>query len=327
MPPSNTPKRVSFYWLSGDEPLLLQEARDQLCQRAAAAGFVERHILTMESSKDWQQLPSMTHNMGLFNQRQLIDIRVPGTKFEKSTQQVLHDTITTLNPDCFILLSCGKLTGAQKKAKWFKNLEPYIHVQFFWPLSARELPNWIQNRLKTHQLTAERDAIRLLIDLTEGNLLATHQAIQKLALRYPNQALTATQVGDVLHDSAQFNVFDLVNYALAGNASRALHAIETLQASGGEPILVLWALAREIRELYHNIYQYERGTPLNTLLAKQWSNRKPLVQRAMQRLSLPILNRLLKEAHRTDLMIKGCMPGNAWQQLKTITATLTGALA
>jgi DNA polymerase-3 subunit delta len=322
-----TSKLAGFYLLSGDEPLLLQEARDQLCQRAYKNGFSDRQILTIESASDWQQLLSMTQNLGLFSERQLIDIRNPSAKFDKQTQRILQEYTASPNPDCLIILSCGKLTAAQKKAKWFKAIEPHIKTQFIWPLQPRELPAWLQNRLKQHNLTADRDALKLLVELTEGNLLATNQALQKLAMLYSGQHITIEMMSQVIHDSAQFNVFDLANYALAGNTARAIHAVDTIQASGGEPVLVLWALSREIRELYSNVYQYERGAALATLTAKQWANRKPVMQRAIQRLSLSTLKNLLKLSHQTDLIIKGAEPGNAWLNLKTLTATLTGALA
>ena len=320
-------KLAACYFLSGDEPLLMQEARDHICQQVKQHGFGNRQLLTIESPNDWQQLHQATQNLGLFNERQLSDLRHPSAKFDRHAQQALANYVTQPNPDTIVIISCAKLTTAQKKAKWFKAIEPHMRCQFIWPLQPREIPSWIQTRLKQQHLTADRESIKLLIELTEGNLLATNQAIQKLALLYPGQHITTTQMTLVIHDSAQFNVFDLINYILAGHTKQTLRTIDTLQSTGGEAILVLWALTHQIRELHTLIQQYNRGVDMTQLLAKQWSSKKPLLQLAITRLSLPTLNTLIKRSQQTDLMIKGAAPGDPWHNLKSIAITLTGALS
>lgn len=318
-------KLASFYLLSGDEPLLMQQLRDKICQQAQSSGFTERKIICIESTNDWQAVYSTTQNLGLFSEKQLLDVRYNSAKFDKSTQQLLLDCARAANPNNIMILSCAKLTSAQKKAKWFATLEPHIRTHFIWPLQPRELTQWIQNQLTQYQLNANQAAIKLLIELTEGNLLATHQAIQKLAMLYSDQVISAEHITRVIHDSAQFNVFDLANYILAGNTTRSLHAIKTIEASGGEAILVLWALAREARELYTLVYQYQRGNSVSSLIAKQWASRKALLQHAITRLPLNTLKKSLQLCHETDLIIKGVKTGDAWQQLKIIATTLTGA--
>ncbi len=327
MQPATNTKLAAFYFLSGDEELLLQELRDRICKEAYAAGFSPRQIVTIESIADWQTFLNMTQNQGLFEELQVIDVRNPFTKFDKTAQQLLLDYTSRPNPNCLVILSCGKLTAAQKKAAWFQGIETKASVQFIWPLAARELPQWIHNRLQQHQLKADQSAVKLLIELTEGNLLATNQAIQKLALLYAGQHIGPEQVTHVIHDSAQFNVFDLAQHVLCANTLNAMRAIDALQASGGEAVLVLWALARELRELYTLIFQYQRGVAMPQLLAKQWAVRKPVLQRAIQRLSLDTLKKLLQLAHETDLIIKGLEPGDPWQHLKTIAMGMAGAQA
>ena len=318
-------KLAACYFLSGDEVLLLQEARDMICTQARQAGFLQRQIITIDSANDWSQLPLLTQNHGLFNSCQLLDLRISNVKIDKAIAQLLEDYVTRPSPDTMVIFSFPKLTAAQKKAKWFKALESHMEIQFIWPLQPRQLPVWIQTRLKQHHLTATPQAIKLLITLTEGNLLATNQAIEKLALCFAKQTITEEQVSHVIHDSAQYTVFDLINLVLAGRSQSALRALQVLQATGGEAILVLWALSRELRELYDLVFDYQRGIPLAELLNKQWANKKPLLQLAIPRLSLQTLEKLIARAGQTDMMIKGVTPGNPWENLQLMTLTLSGA--
>lgn len=319
---------ASINIISGDATLLVQEARDALIAKAKSNGFDMRQIITIENAQCWQKAFALTQNMGLFNERQIIDIRNPNTKFDKATQALLRDYAANPSIDACIIISCGKLTSAQKKATWFKQLETVANIQIIWPLQKRELTQWIQKRLQQKKLNATSDAINLLIELTEGNLLAANQAIEKLTLlsiEAKQQPIDTDTLVKVIHDSAQFNVFDLSQYTLAGDSKRAIRIILGLQAEGVEPTLVLWALARDTRELYTLLHQHQQGTPLQQLLAKQWASRKPLLQRALQRLSLDTLAALLKQAHIADLTIKGAIAGDAWTLLMNIALGLTTA--
>ncbi len=318
-------KIASINIISGDSILLLQETRDALIAKAKANGFDTHQLITIENAQSWQTAIAHTLNMGLFSERQIIDIRNPNTKFDKTTQTLLLDYAANPSVDACLIISCGKLTSAQKKAKWFKQLETTASIQIIWPLQKRELAQWIQKRLQQKKLSATTDAIHLLIELTEGNLLAANQAIEKLALLpldTKQQPIDTDALVKVIHDSAQFNVFDLSQYVLIGDSKRAIRIIEGLQAEGVEPTLVLWALARDTRELYTLLHQHKQGASLQQLLAKQWASRKPLLQRALQRSSLDTLATLLKQAHQADLTIKGAADGDAWTQLINIAIGL-----
>lgn len=314
--------------ISGDTTLLVQEARDALIAKAKSAGFSSRQLITIEKAQNWQDALGASQNMGLFSERQIIDISNPAAKFDKATQGLLLNYTDNPNPDTCLVISCGKLTAAQKKAKWFKQLETVASIQIIWPLQKRELTQWVQQRLQRHKLRATTDTIELLIELTEGNLLAAKQAVEKLALLPPEtkqQSLSTDQLIKVIHDSAQFNVFDLTQYALTGNTKRVIRIVQGLQAEGIEATLVLWALARETRELYTLLHQHQQGTPLNQLLAKQWASRRPLLQHALKRLSLETLSILLKQAHQADLTIKGAVEGDPWLILMNIAIGLAQA--
>ena len=317
------PSQHHTHFLSGDDTLLVQEARDLVIKSAQATDLVTRHILNIDKTTDWQKLTSLTQNRGLFSDKQIIDLRNPSAKFDKHAQQILTDYLQNPSPDVTLIISSGKLTSAQKKAKWFSAIEKKMAVTIIWPLKSRDLPQWITQRLKKHTLRADSDSIKQLIELTEGNLLAANQAIEKLALLYTNQLITTKEMLLVIHDSAQFNVFDLSNYALLGHTERVIRIIDGIRAEGGEPTLVLWALTREIRELYNLLFEMGRGVSSSQLLAKQWASRKPLLQQAMRRLSLKQLSALLKKSHQADLIIKGAASGNAWNLLTDIATGLT----
>ncbi|MFX5999130.1 hypothetical protein ABTF05_22375, partial [Acinetobacter baumannii] len=67
------------------------------------------------------------------------------------------------------------------------------------PLVERnQLPGWISMRLSLQQQSADRQSLDFIADRVEGNLLAAHQEIQKLALLYPPGKLNFEQIHDAV---------------------------------------------------------------------------------------------------------------------------------
>src|SRR3546814_16338098 len=88
-----------------------------------------------------------------------------------------------------------------------------------------------------------------MADKVEGNLLAAHQEIQKLALLYPEGQLAAEDVERAVLNVARYDVFGLRDAMLAGDIARTIRMIDGLRAEGDALPLVLWAVGEEIRLL------------------------------------------------------------------------------
>ncbi|HLU62126.1 MAG TPA: DNA polymerase III subunit delta, partial [Gammaproteobacteria bacterium] len=212
-----------------------------------------------------------------------------------------------------------------KKNKWVGALEKAGVFIEFWPIEAAQLPRWIEARMASRGLAADREAAQLLADRVEGNLLAAAQEIDKLALLVSGKA-DAEAVREAVADSARFDIFQLTDAALAGDAPRALRMLGALRGEGVEPVLVIWALAREIRQLAEMAFKVAGGTPAARVAGNVWpKKRQPLFVRALERLPVKAWERLLLEAALVDRQVKGARPGDAWQSLERLVAAMAGS--
>ncbi len=127
-------------------------------------------------------------------------------------------------------------------------------------------------------------------------------------------------------DSARYDVFGLVDKALAGHAHAAATTLNGLRGEGSEPAVVLWALAREVRALAALKLAQSEGQSLESVARRHgiFETRLPLIRGALQRLSPGILRLLLRECALTDRTIKGMAPGDPWGVLLDILLTLAG---
>lgn len=306
------------YLLASDIPLLRQEARDTLRSIACQQGFKERKKYTVESGFNWTDFFTALNHYNLFSEKTFIELEYPSGKFDNKTSSKLLNYLESPALDKILLILTDKLTTSQQKARWYQAIQKNSSVIPLPPVYKSNLPNWIRERAQKAQLSLSKESIHLLTELTEGNLLATQQAIEKLALLHDNtETITPNDVLNAVNDHAQFTVFDLNNALLEGKAAHALHVLKTLMEQQTEPTLILWAICREIRQL-STLMQQSRQTPLENLLQKQWTSRRGILKNALSRLTPHQLNQLLLLANKADQIIKGARIGKVEVTLENI---------
>lgn len=312
------------YTVSGDEPLLAIEAADAIRAAARSAGYSEREVVHADARSDWSQLLGAAAGLSLFAQKRILDIRLPSGKPGKTGAEALATLAASTGEDLLVLVALPKLERKAREAAWPTALDRagvWIDV----PKVERDaLPAWIAARLARQQQQAPREALEFIADRVEGNLLAAHQEIQKLALLYPTGALTQEQVADSVLNVARYDVFGLPLAMLAGDRKRVLRTMDGLRAEGEPLPLVLWAISEEVRTLLRVRAALDRGTSFTQAAREVWVRREKeaATQRAAQRLSVVRLSQLLARCAVADRAFKGLRPREAdsdpWLELTDI---------
>lgn len=312
------------YFLSGEEPLQLGEAADAVRRAARGQGFSEREVLDVDKGFDWNALLMAGNAMSLFAERKLIDLRLPSGKPGKEGGAALAEYAAHPPEDTVLLISSGKVDKRSQQSKWYKALDSAGVTLQVWPVEAREMPRWLAGRLQSRGLQAAREAVAMVAERVEGNLLAAAQEMEKLLLLYGEGPLSAEQVEVAVSDSARFDVFNLVDVALLGDVPRLTRMLEGLRGEGVEPILLLWSLSREIRSLASMAAQIEHGQAPDRVMASVWAKRKAAVQAGLRRHNSARWQQLLRRAARLDRVVKGAAAGNAWDELLQLALLMAG---
>ena len=318
-------KLLPVYLVSGDEPLLLQECCDQIRQKARAENCNEREIIEGGVSNfNWQDILHSASNMSLFADRKLIELRLPSGKPGAEGSKALCEYLDIASGDDVLLIVSGKIDKQSTNSKWYKALDKAGVTVQVWPVDAKNLPRWLQQRVRNAGMSIDDDALRLLCERMEGNLLAAVQEVEKLKLLAADSKITMQTVTEAVSDNARYNLFDMADNALKGNASVSLRMLYGLRAEGTEPPVVLWALVREIRTLYEAQLDCDSGQSTQQALSSRrvWQNRMPLMQAALTRHNTHSLSLLLEQAARADGSIKGFADGKPWDNLSRLVITL-----
>ena len=311
---------LPLYLVSGDEPFQVQEACDAIRSSCRAAGCTEREVMEVDRRFNWDMLTASAAEMSLFAERKLIELRLPSGKPGADGSKALLAYLDGPPSDNVLLIVAGKIDKQSTNTKWFKALDQAGGIVQVWPVDARELPRWLGRRVEASGLRIDNEALQILCDRVEGNLLAAVQEIEKLRLLCSDGHITLETITGAVADNARYNLFALVDQALLGNAAAALKMLNGLRSEGTEAAVVLWALARETRLLYQCQSDISRGASRQQVLRSHrvWDKRLPVVGAGLDRHTLTDLAELLSLATRVDQSIKGMADGNPWDHLSQL---------
>ena len=315
------------YFVHGDEPLLVQEACDLIRLQARNSGCTEREVYSVEAGFDWNGFLQAGDALSLFAERKLLELRMPtGKPGGDAGARALCAYAERPSPDNVLLIQAGKLEAAARRSKWYKALDGVGVMVQVWPVERRQLPGWAMRRMRGRGLQPTPQAVALLVERVEGNLLACAQEIEKLLLLHGAGAIDEEVVAAGVADSARFDIYKLVDEALQGDGARTARIVAGLQSEGVEPVLVLWALTREIRAMARMAHLLRQGVAPDQVMAKSgvWDKRKPLVRAGLKRHSAVQWQALLGKAGELDVLIKGGRAGNVWDELLALSLRLGG---
>jgi DNA polymerase III subunit delta len=336
----------SLYTLHGDEPLLIQEAADAIRAHARTLGYTERTVHTVAGAHfDWSEVLASGGSLSLFADKQIVEVRVPSGKPGKEGSPAIQQLAQAAqgNDSTLTLFILPKLDKMTKTGAWFGALESFGITMQIDSIERRVLPQWIAQRLQSLHLRVKggeegERTLKFFADRVEGNLLAAHQEIQKLALLYPGDATAARELGfdDVeaaVLNVARYDVFKLSEAVLAGNVARVQRMLDGLQAEGEATVLVHWTLGEDIRSLHRLRGLMDDGRPLPVALqeARVWGMKQKLFERILPRLSSVDAANLLHAAHQVDGIVKGLKqpgwPVDPWMALHQLAMMVCKAVA
>jgi DNA polymerase-3 subunit delta len=303
------------YLVSGDEALLVGEAADAIRARVKRAGF-EREVHFIERVADWEGVRAAANNLSLFGSRKLIELRLPSGKPGVGGANAITALLQDPSPDNVFLMITGKLEREQNNSAWVKAFESAGAWLPVWPVEVSRLPQWLRARTADMGIEIDDEALRFIVERTEGNLLAAHQELEKLELSAGKRIDLASARASTA-DSARFDVFQLGEAALGGDVPRALRILAGLRSEGVEATLVLWSLSREIHNTWGTTQQGTAG-------ARGWQRPSAALENARRRAPRLPFARLAARVSRADRMIKGQHRGDAWDEMALIIIEFAG---
>jgi DNA polymerase III subunit delta len=313
-------------WVHGDEPLLQIEATDAIRAALRDTGYAERQVFHVDRAFRIEQFAGEADSMSLFSPKRVLELRL-SAKPGKELGEGIAAVVSRLAEGVRVLIASPRLDRAATETAWFREIDRHSLVVPVFPIEPAQLPQWIGQRLERQGQRADRETLELMAVRVEGNLLAAHQEIQKLGLLFGPGLLPAAELQAAVLNVSRYDAFDAAQAMLSGDVAKTLRTVEGLRAEGQAEPLVLWALADALRTVLRASQAVARGRPAAQALRelRVFPPRDRVYERAIARLRIGQIRAALQVAARTDRMIKGVAPGNAWRSIETLALSVAGA--
>lgn len=310
-----------LYVVGGEEPLLAQEALDAIRAKARAVGYSEREVLDAEKGFEWGLLLDACNAMSLFASLRIVELRLNNAP-DVAGGKILQQLAAAPPRDVLLLVHVNKLEWRTRSGGWFSALEAAGASLYFEAMKPAELPGWIGSRLKAAGLDAEPDALQLLAERTEGNLLAAQQEVQKLVLLHGKGVrLSVDAIDSAVADSAHIDVFGWINKIMVGDGRGAMRGLDTLRGEGMDIVPITLLLATGLRQLANvsNLMARTGNAASAVEAARIHKANQAAYARAAERASANQVLGWLRQCAKVDALAKssGGQP-QAWEELLTL---------
>jgi len=319
------------YLLSSDEPLLLRDWLDETRKSMKQQGFEDIQTYSADTGFDWNELLYEADTPSLFADKKCRIVRIPNGKPGQKGAKAIQALGENSPPDTVFILVLPRLDRSIKNSAWFKRVQQVGELVELKSIYLNQLPDWIMQRAKHKSLSIDAQSAAFLAERTEGNLLAADQELEKLSIRFSGQdQLSFEIIEQSVAQSARYNNFVLVDACLAGKTRRALRVLNSLAAEGYVTNSLLWALQSTLEKLTG----LKRAQMSGQLGQQQWqrlgiwSSQQGLYQRALSRIELDQMERLLQSCATLDRIGKGQQDAAYvdadWLQIKSLVCEFCG---
>ncbi|HEX7382570.1 MAG TPA: DNA polymerase III subunit delta [Nevskiaceae bacterium] len=306
---------VPVYALAGDEPLIVQECLDALRAALRKAGYLERERLVAERDFDWSALDNACATGSLFSERRVVELHLSAPP-PAAAAKLLAELIAGVTASVTLVVVGGHLDARARKSAWYAACDLRGIVCYAWPVRMEAFPAWLLLRLRGAGLTATDEAVGLLADYTEGNLLAAAQEVSKLKLLCPDGKVEAGTVLSGVADSARYLVFDWIDRLLTGDRVAAVRGLQRLHEEGTALPPLTAALAADLRQLL--------ALSEGKAAAGVFVRRRARVAAASRRVTASRVRGWIRRLAEIDVLSKSGSDAEAWREMAALALAVAG---
>lgn len=308
--------------LHGDS-FLVPKRLDELIAEAGASDVLEanRHLLLGSQAKP-SELLSMCSALPFMDDYRLVivdgllgtaesQVRGRGRGRSSSSEsgvagqwQALRDAIPQM-PDTTVLVLTDGAVGANNPL--LRMLRPVSQVEELSAPSGEGLARWVKSTVEAKGASISPSANRSITDLVGSDLWTLDQELEKLALYCSGREIQETDVGEMVSQVREANIFVAVDAMIDGRPGVALRLLHQLKEDGKEAPQIIGMVERQLRLLALARDAIDRGTPQSEMKGRLGTSSDFVVRKTSEqarRHSMPEIiwryNRLLE----TDLAIK-----------------------
>jgi DNA polymerase-3 subunit delta len=235
------------YLILGPEDYLCDLAIDLLKQYlldAESVAFDYAEFIAGEASVD--QMIEAVNTFPMVSPRRVV-LAYQVQKLRDSEQDALLNAFKSLSPRSTLILLAGEL---DRRKKFYKTLRESACTAEFPYLKGPALQRWAEAYSKKKGYRISSAATRKLVELAGSDLRSLAMELEKVLLfAGKDKQIPESAVDDLVRESRQQSIFELINAVGRRDRSGALRFLANLLCMGEHPLVIVAMLARHCRQM------------------------------------------------------------------------------
>ena len=317
------PKDHKCFLITGGELILKQEVVEIILVKLKSAGFNEKVSISQDELERMQEIASRNIGGSLFQENLILHIKHTSGKFPEKIKLFLEDAEIFNSPNIALIVE-SSIEKTPASGTWIKNFDANGLIINCSKLKIMEEKIWLKRQLNF----LPKDLLPIfgssIFQNNEANLLGQKNEVSLLKLLFLNQEKMSEAKTDHIIFGSGISAFELEDLLLNRDFKKALKTINFMKEHDRQNSApIIWIIAKVINSCLESLKSSNKKSAL--INSGVWSSKINLYLNLIKKATAKEFLSLNEEILKVDLINKGLMRAETWEQIERVILKLQDA--
>ena len=317
------PKDHKCFLITGGELILKHEVVEIILDKLKSAGFNEKVSISQDELERMQEIASRNMGGSLFQENLILHIKHTSGKFPEKIKLFLEDDEIFHSPNIALIVE-SSIEKTPASGTWIKNFDANGLIINCSKLKIMEEKIWLKRQLNF----LPKDLLPIfgssIFQNNEANLLGQKNEVSLLKLLFLNQDKMSEAKTDHIIFGSGISAFELEDLLLNRDFKKALKTINFMKEHDRQNSApVIWTIAKVINSCLESLKSSNKKSAL--INSGVWSSKINLYLNLIKKATAKEFLSLNEEILKVDLINKGLMRAETWEQIERVILKLQDA--
>ena len=317
------PKDNKCFLITGGELILKQEVVEIILVKLKSAGFNEKVSISQDELERMQEIASRNMGGSLFQENLILHIKHTSGKFPEKIKSFLEDAEIFNSPNIALIVE-SSIEKTPASGTWIKNFDANGLIINCSKLKIMEEKIWLKRQLNF----LPKDLLPIfgssIFQNNEANLMGQKNEVSLLKLLFLNQEKMSEAKTDHIIFGSGISAFELEDLLLNRDFKKALKTINFMKEHDRQNSApIIWIIAKVINSCLESLKSSNKKSAL--INSGVWSSKINLYLNLIKEATAKEFLSLNEEILKVDLINKGLMRAETWEQIERVILKLQDA--
>ena len=315
-------KNSRYLFLYGSELIIKQDIADQILISLKAQGFNDKVSLHQDELDQAEEIIMRNVGGSLFQEKLILHLKHTSGKFPEKIKLILENQ-HLYNSDNLALIVESSIEKTPASGNWIKNMDEKGLIVSCGKLKTVEEKLWLKRQLEFLPKSLLPMFGGSIFQNNEGNLLGQMNEVRLLRLLFSSdQDIEETETNNIVFHSG-LSAFELEDVIIDRKFEKVLQTIKFLKEHDSQNSApLIWMIAKIINACLESSQAANKKSAL--IKSGVWSSKISQYLSLIKHSKTSEFMKLSDQILRLDLINKGIIKSNVWEQIEKIILQLKG---